>query len=95
MAGFKATRYTVPHKIPTATLATSNPPPLPPPQNIVGSEMIVSQHPDLVRASQLARFIQLALIETLDPPPVTQPDDLLGLHTLKVNLKCKVLTKFI
>lgn len=55
-------------------------------KNIVDPETVVPLHPGLAWASQLAKSIQITLIENLVLPLVTQLEALLGLHALQANL---------
>lgn len=71
MVGSKTTRFVVAREVDIAALAVRNRPPLPLPQNIVHPETVILLHPDSVRASQLAKFIQLNPIKTLIQLPIT------------------------
>lgn len=80
MVGSKATEC-----VDAATLAASNPPPLPQMQGTRNPEMIVSLHTDRVCVLLSTISIQTPQIRTYIPPPVTQPEALLDLYALQAN----------
>lgn len=82
MSRSKVTKSVATQEVAATALAIKNQPPLPPPQNTVDPEMFVLLYLNLVRASQLARFIEANPIETPILPMVIQPEHSLCLQTL-------------